>query len=143
MMSWTDNFILRFNLIFLAIMIAISFGYWDGFYWQKNGYEKMVLDKDLNFFYLKKSLINWFLRRGKVSNNRICIYDKKIDPNDPAPKSDGFVGSYGGKIIIWYYPTSKNKTANLIKMPQFFRFGKSLTSEDAELIVEKVKQFWL
>lgn len=129
------------NLFFLIIMTIISFGYWDGFYWQKNGYEKLILNEDGKFIYLRKSLVNSFLRKGKVFNKDICIYDKKKHPSDSPPRSDGYVGAHGGRIIVWYYPIKENMQIDLSKMPRFFRFGKSLTSSDADFVIDKVKQF--
>ncbi len=127
------------NLSFLLIMFFISHGYWRGFVWNIKGVEIMKIFRDGTYDFKKNPLC--YKRKGKIFDNQIGIFDKNKDPSDPPPRSDGYIGSYGGRIIIWYYPINNNKPIDLTKMPLFFRFGKSITSEDADLIVDKIKQF--
>lgn len=129
------------NLLFLIIMIYISLGYWEGFVWQIRGYETILVYQDMEFSYHRQSLTKWFKREGKIIEKGIYIYDNMVGPSDPPPRSDGYIGAHGGKIIVWFTPNKSN--GKLIKKePTFFRFGKSLTDAETNLILKEINQLW-
>lgn len=114
--------------IILILFTYLSYGYLDGFFWNKQGVEKLYIEGKKGYFF-KKGLGKFFAKEFTIDNfTLIKEYDSSIDGIDPAPRSDGYINAYGGKIIVKYQNT-------------FFRFGKNLSNDDIQYIIKSVTEY--
>jgi hypothetical protein len=125
------------------IFFYISYGYMDNFFWHIKGAE-ILLFRDFKVLFYIQSITKTLHKSLETTNIiNVKLYDKMMDPEDTAPRSDVYVGRYDGKVIPLYADNKVNRLKHFWSTceNQFFRFGKNLTHEQAQEVVDLIREY--